>query len=312
MKRLRTMTVATAGALALVLGACGSDEENETEETPTVEESDGADESEGTDDAGDTEDASVAPAPVDGGDESADAGAGTVEDGVPPLEEVFPTAVENARGADSATGRMSGPFDSSGGGTIEVSGQLDDSNFSVAMDTAEGTAEVLAVDGDYYINGDEDFWASSGATGDEAAPLFDTWVQAPPELGVEQEFSFSELWQQMLQDIPTEASYLQTESATQDTFEGEEALRYDLAAEDTQIWLSADAQHLLGVSTVQPEGALEIVFSEWNEVEPKEAPADARPLEELVPGLMGGAGSGGAGDDGSGSGDSGDSGDSGR
>lgn len=292
----RLLTLAAAGALTLGLTACGDDEKTTTTTTPassTTPSADAAVESATAPDAAVatvTEEAAASSGPLtpaaDDAATSADAGAGGAsagtEAGVPELEEIWPDVLENAQDAESVHAEFSGVMDGADM-QVELEGQTDDSNFRLDLENEGAHVEVRAEGDTYYLKGDEEFWKVTGAP-DPAAPA-DRWVIAPPDAGIEEQMSFSSLWGELTNTLPSSSVDLQTSAAVKDEVDGEPAYHYTIDGQDAQVWVSADGEdHLLRAVIGDPEGDIEIKFSDWNEVEKVSMPKDAVPAEELMAG----------------------------
>lgn len=292
--RTRTVGIALAAALALTVAACG-DGDSEDPTTPAPSGPVETDSSQ-TEDPVDTDDQTAAlPGQDDSdqdtasdettdatdddatSDDATDAGSGDV----PPLDEVWPTAVENARSAESVTATISGTVD---GEEMDATlqGQMDDSNFQVKMKMEGASVELIGDGGDVYLNGDEEFWQVAAGMGEEGSRFADTWIIAPPDMGVEESLSFSALWAEFLDGIPTEAEDLQTSTAELSELDGEEVYHYVVQGEDVEIWLSDEGEYIRKVSVVDQGDPLELTATDWDETEEVDPPSDAVSIEELM------------------------------
>ncbi|MGO0575751.1 hypothetical protein [Ornithinimicrobium panacihumi] len=311
----RFRTLAMAGALSLALTACGGDTEEPT--TPATEASTADDRlappdqdaEQNTQDAGsatgdDTSDdasagagagdsASTEDADAATGDDSGDGG--TVAGDVPPLEEVWPQVMDNVESAESVDVTMGGVMD---GEELEVTlrGQLDDSNYEANVVMAQGEVSIVKADGSHFVQGDETFWAEAGGPGTES--LAGTWVQIPEDMGFADAFSMASLWEDFISEIPRSTSDLQTYSAVLTDLDGEPAYHYSISTEDAEIWVAAEGEPYLlkvelGDSASNGAEQLRIEAKDWDAVEAIEAPEDATPIEEVLPGAGGSGGDGG-------------------
>lgn len=308
MKQHRTLSVAFVAALALTLAACGGDDDAEptataptaedpgdveggdedadtgdTEQTAALPGQDDAAETAGTEDAAqDTEDDDAqGTEDADTGDK--DAGDAAADGDVPALADIWPTALENAREAESVTATLTGASD---GEDMDVTmqGQLDDSNYQIDMTMGDASASIIGDEDTYYINGDANFWneTAPGAE-DETETFADRWIIAPPELGVAESLSFSDLWSTFLADVPTDAEQLQTSSAELTELDGQEAYHYVVEDDGTEIWVSADGEdNILRVSTEDEGEEMEMRATDWNDTDRVDPPSDAVTIEELM------------------------------
>lgn len=278
-----TTTTVLAMTLALGLAACGGEDEPEAT-TPVTTPSASAPAA--TTDASETTDAPAVAEETT--EESADVAeetteaAATNEDGVPPLEEVYATAMENAREAESVSATLEGFSDGVPSG-ITLHGQLDDSNFRVEVLMGDGKVTLIGDEGEFYLNGTEEFWTD--AAGVPSPELVDRWVVIPPETGVVDQYGLGVMWESFLSDMPQSSVGLTTSTAERTDLDGVEAYRYVLDGEDVQIWIDAQAEHFLRV--VMDEGGEEptvMTAQDWDEAEPVDPPADAVPMQELLGG----------------------------
>lgn len=310
MKQHRTLSVAFVAALAFTLSACGGDDDPEpTTTAPAAPTEDPGDVDESYEDTGDATAEADQTAALPGQDDDADtAGAedaqdteddeaqdtgdagtgdddtGSAADGeVPALADIWPTALENARETESVTATLTGASD---GEEMDVTmqGQLDDSNFQIDMTVDDASASIIADEGTFYINGDENFWDESApGSEDEAQTFADRWIIAPPEMGVAESMSFSDLWSTFLADVPTDAEQLQTSSAELTELDGQEAYHYVVEDDGTEIWVSADGEdNILKVSTEDEGEEMELTATDWNDTDLVDPPSDAVTLEELM------------------------------
>lgn len=264
--------LALTGALAFGLTACGGEDEpaattpasGETSEDAGAE-TEGSESTEGTEE---TEEDTEQAAPADG---------------VPALADIWPGVIDNAESAESMTANIVG-----NDGQMDIdatlTGQLDDSNFQVDATVDEGKVSIIGDDGTYYIKGDEGFWTLSGAP--DPATVADQWIEAPEDMGVDDTFALSSLWEEFFAEVPTDASDLQTSSAELGEVDGVEAYHYTIEGQDAEIWVSADGEDnllkvLIGEGMTEP---MEMTITDWNAAEPVEPPADAVPIEELMNG----------------------------
>lgn len=290
---LRTTLLASTAALALTLSACGGETDEGEGTTPVEVEGDStADQGDATgegDDGATSTDSVEGDDETDGsaageGDETADETDGGVAAGeAPDLAIVWPTVVENTRSLDALTADISVVQN---GQTMEASltGQMDDSNFQVEISMDGDSATVVADDGAYFVNGEAGFWEMVGAP--DPSVLADQWVEAPEEAGLASEFSLSQLWSDFLREIPTETSWAQGVVGELSEFDGVEAYHYLVEQEGVEIWITADGEDNLIRATIDEgtEEPFEIKVSDWDDVEPVEAPTDARSFEELMAG----------------------------
>lgn len=286
--RRTTTLLALPLALSLTLAACGG--EDEPEETTSAAAPATPDAAETTPEAAtaapvETTEAEVTEAETttqEPTEEETTEAAGSA-DGVPELADVWPDVIDNARAAESVTATMSGV---QGGEELEatLSGQMDDSNFEVDISVDEANATVMADEGVYYINGNEDFWVMSGAP--DAAAFADTWIEAPADSGIGDQFTLSSLWEEFFQAVPTDAASLQTSSAELSELDGVEAYHYVIDGEEAEIWVSADGEDNL-LRVIIDEGSeepMEITATDWNDVDPIDPPENVVPIEELMGG----------------------------
>lgn len=296
----RLLTLATAGALTLGLTACGGDDEattttttttTRTTDAATVTTADAAAAPTTTDaaassDAATSSDAAVLTDTATSTDDAAGstdggtaAGAGT-EAGVPELEEIWPAVLKNAKEAESAKVGFTGVLDGADA-DMTLQGRADDSNYSLEMQMDGAHVEVRSDGKTLYMKGDQKFWEVTGAP--KADALADRWVIAPP--GMDDSMSFSTLWDEMVGSLPEGSGDLQTSSAVKDELDGVPAYRYSIKSEDAEVWVSADGEdNLLKATIADPEGDIEITFSDWNDVKKIKMPKDAVPAEELMAG----------------------------
>lgn len=286
--RRTTTLLALPLALSLTLAACGG--EDEPEETTSAA-------APTTPDVADTTPEAQTAAPVESTEAQATEAETTTEeepteeettdagsaDGVPALADIWPVAIDNARASESVTATISGV---QGGEELDatLSGQMDDSNFEVDITLDDASATVMADEGVYYVNGDEGFWEMSGAP--DPAAFADQWIEAPADSGIGDQFTLSSLWEGFFQSVPTDAASLQTSSAELSDLDGVEAYHYVIDGEDAEIWVSADGEDNL-LRVIIDEGSeepMEIVATDWNDVDPHDPPADAVPVSELMGG----------------------------
>lgn|GEM_PF-4901219 len=267
-------SIALAGLLLGGLTACGG--EDEPAASPPADAAAESPEDAAADDTATEED--MAEETTE--EEATEEAAGSSE--VPPLEDLWPTVIDNANSAESMTATITGSDDEM---TIDatLSGQLDNSNFSVDATIDGAQVQIIAVDEVYYLNGDEAFWTMAGASA-EAETLAGQWIETPPEMNIGDSFSLSSLWEEFFSEIPTDASDLQTSAEELGEVDGVEAYHYTIEDEEAEIWISADGEdNLLRVLISEGmEEPLEMVLTDWNSAEEVEAPADAVPAEELM------------------------------
>lgn len=267
-------SIALAGLLLGGLAACGG--EDEPAASPSEDAAAESPEDTAADDSATEED--MAEETTE--EETTEEAAGSSE--VPPLEDIWPTVIDNANSAESMTATIMGSDDEM---TIDatLSGQLDNSNFSVDATIDGAQVQIIAADEVYYLNGDEAFWTMAGASA-EAETVAGQWIETPPEMNIGDSFSLSSLWEEFFAEIPTDASDLQTSAAELGEVDGVEAYHYTIEDEEAEIWISADGEDnllrvLISEGMAEP---LEMVLTDWNSAEEVEAPADAVPAEELM------------------------------
>ena len=271
-------TLALSGLLVGGLTACGGGDKPAATETESAQES-SAQETGSSEEESATEETTQESSPEETSEES-----GGEASGVPPLEELWPTVIDNANSAESMTTTIAG---SDGEMTIDatLTGQLDDSNFQVEATIDGGEVSIIAVEETYYLNGDESFWTMAGGEA-QASTLAGQWIEAPPEMGIGDSFSLSTLWEEFFGEVPTDASDLQTSTAEMGEVDGMEAYHYVVENDEAEIWVSADGEDNL-LRVVIAEGAeagddLEMNIRDWNDAPQVEAPQDAVPIEELM------------------------------
>ncbi|WP_192796571.1 hypothetical protein [Serinicoccus kebangsaanensis] len=209
--------------------------------------------------------------------EGASAGAA---DGIPPLDELWPTVIDNADSAESMTTTITG----SDGIDATLTGQLDDSNFQVDASVQGAEVSIIGVEDVYYINGDEAFWTAAGGES-LAGTMSDRWIETPPGMDVGESLSLSTLWEEFFAEVPTDVSDLQTSSAELTELDGVEAYHYVVEDGQADIWVSADgADHLLRVVIADESGDEDLAMSitDWDDAPPVEAPDDAVPIEDIM------------------------------
>lgn len=275
-----TRSVATAAVAVLsvvALAACGSDDEatvdppaaTTTDATDTPEETTTEEPEETTTDEPE-ETTSEEPEET-----AADPG------GAPELTEIWPNTWDQASQATA--------IDADWVGTtqgmemdIRIRGQVDDSNFEVSglIDGAE--VALIFVDGVAYIQGDEAFWEMSGAP--DPSVLDGIWIEAPPELGVQDDLSLGALWGDFTRMVPSDANSLPVEESSVTEVDGVEAYHYVAAGSDeVEMWIRASDEKLLQIEAVMGSENYTMTFNGWDdEVELLEAPSDSVPIEELL------------------------------
>lgn len=281
----RVLGIAVAGVLAVSLTACGGEDESPADPTTPVATT--PDELETTVEPEETTEA--APETTEPEETTTDDAAdteddGTADGGVPELADLWPEVMDLVDSAESlelsAGGVMNGADMSA-----QLRGQLDDSNYEVAVTNDGAAATVILADGVHYILGEEAFWSQSGAP--DPGLLADTWIEVPEEMGLADNFSMSSLWSDFRSAVPTDPGDLRTSSAELGELDGEPAYHYEIDGEDAQVWVAAEGEpyllkvELTGDST--PTGdAITLEISDWNDVEEISAPEDSTPIDDLL------------------------------
>lgn len=278
-------SLALSGVLCLGLTACGGDDPAEgttapvTSAAPTVEEPAATTEEpaeETTEEAATTE------------DETTEA---TTEaesaDGVPELTDIWPNTTQIAQDAEAVAFTVVGSTPQ-GDIDADVRGQLDDSNYEARVQMDDMEVTIIMAEGVHYVRGNTEFWAQAGAP----ATLADTWISVPEEMGLGDSFSLATLWGDFGGAMPTDTGDLQTSSAELTELDGEEVYHYVIESEDAQIWIAADGTDELrrielGGDTAPGDEPMVITTSDWDDVDPVEAPEESTPIEEVMGGTGG-------------------------
>lgn len=275
----RMTMIAATGALALVLSACGGDDEPETTTAPTVEAPAATTEAPAEETT--EEETTEAPAEETTEEETTEAEANA--DGVPALEDIYETAMANAKGAESVHATLEGESDGQDA-SMNLQGQLDDSNYHVLVSMGQGTVEIIGADGETYLNGSEEFWTESAGV-PEPGNFVDRWVIIPAEMGLDEQFGMSGMWDLFLSDMPQTAVGMGEVTGELVDLEGRETYHYVLEGEDVEIWIDAESEQFVQVIALEgtPDETV-MKATDWDEAEPVEAPEDATPLEEIQAG----------------------------
>lgn len=211
----------------------------------------------------------------------------TPESKIPSSEEVLTKALQEIRTAQSVRIKVSGV---QGGQemTVDIAGNREGTNqrMQMALGNDQGSAEVITVNGEDYIKGDDKFWATQGA-GAQASMLRDKYV-ATGDSTVSREINIGKLLDEAGANDLTLGDKLNTK-VEEDTVDGTPAFKLSsrVGADDTEIWVTADDKNqILRVkgtfdettatpgASASPGGKspLDMRFSEWNAVPPVEAP----------------------------------------
>lgn len=285
MKQHRTLTAAFAAALALTLAACGGEDEAEpTTPAPPAGTEDVAEETAG-DVAEETAEQTAAPpdqddaaATTDTEPEEEEPTTDAAADGeVPALEDILPTAMENAQDAEAVVARVTTPESD----TL-IHGRVDDSNYRIDTTDGPSTFSVIGDEGTHYFIGNVGYWRYTVSGSEEYAEDYaDKWVIAPPTMGFDESMSLTRLWESSLEDFPTGPGQLQTSSAELSDLDGQEAYYYVLE-DGSEFWVTTDTEPYPLGRTLDGQ---DLRYEAWNDdVEVVEPPDDAITVEELVSG----------------------------
>ncbi len=202
---------------------------------------------------------------------------------VPEATEVFPktsAAIEKATSATLVGDLTSG----SQKADLELSGTLDGSNSRAKVTFDGATIELLTVDNVAYMKPDKAFLTKNA--GAEAAKMLDTvaagkWISTK-NAGQFGEFKIGSLLDSMDSDElgTKEAAKITEKSLTE--LNGAKAFKY--TGEENTFWIAAEGEpHLLQIEGTASDGGGIMTFSEWNAVDPFQAPAKSDVVS--VPGL---------------------------
>ena len=203
-----------------------------------------------------------------------------------------PRSVQDVSPVRAGTFHLEDSMEGGSGTTdMDLKGQMDDSNFEANVKMEDMEASIIKADGKDYVKANEAFWVGTGAAEDPSA-VQDIWVAAPEDMGVSQSFSLGQLWSEFATGLPTEGDDLSTSTAELTELDGEEVYHYLSEALGADIWITADGSNQLRkvefMADAEAEGMnLVMEFTDWNDVEPVEAPEDATPIEELMGGGTG-------------------------
>jgi hypothetical protein len=158
-----------------------------------------------------------------------------------------------------------------GGQDISIDLQLNsDGDCTGSLGIAEGTTELLGVDGDVWMKPDEAFWRSfAGGAADEAMGLVgDKWVVVPDsEDSLDQFCDVDDLLDNLLKDDDSDKS-THTKKGT-DTVDGEDVVKVD--SEDpsegtsTGYVLVDDPHYLVKIEKTEGDDTGSVTFSEFDE-----------------------------------------------
>ena len=161
--------------------------------------------------------------------------------------------------------------------TLEVAGAADGSNQKLTVGVGDGEADILTVNGKYYMTGDKAFWKEQTGDAKAADLLVGKYVQISSsdakELG---ELSLGALLEEMFEQDELSTMEKLTSSVETRTDDGAQVW----VASDgsgSEIWVDPETGLLVKIIAAGDDAG-ELVFDSWNEVSKVKAP----PAEDVV------------------------------
>jgi hypothetical protein len=161
--------------------------------------------------------------------------------------------------------------------TLEVAGTADGANQKLTVGVGKGEADILTVDGKYYMTGDEAFWTEQTGDAKAADLLVGKYVEISAadakELG---DLSLGALLEEMFEQ--SELSTLEKLTSSVETrTEGGKQVWVASDGSGSEIWVDPETELLVKIVAVGDDAG-ELVFDSWNTVKKVQAP----PAEDIV------------------------------